>query len=51
MLKSIRNARINLKTGILIIVLAVLLWALVAYVGIRDFVPEEFTEQPAGTGR
>jgi len=46
MIKRIRDARINLKTGLLILALALLMWAMVVYVRIRDFVPEEFT-QPA----
>jgi hypothetical protein len=52
----IRNARINLKTGIVIIALALAVWALVVYVNLRDFVPEELTQptqpsprQPAPT--
>ena len=44
MLKSIRNARINLKTGLVILALALIMWAMVVYVRIRDFVPPEFSE-------
>ena len=44
MIKSIRNARISLKTGLFIIALALLMWAVVIYVGVRDFVPEEFKD-------
>lgn len=44
MLGWIRNARIDLKTGIVIIALALTVWALVIYVNLRDFVPEEFTQ-------
>lgn len=43
MLGWIRGARINLKTGILIIVIALTVWAVVVYVNLRDFVPEELT--------
>ena len=44
MLTRIRNARVNLKTGLFILALALLIWAMVVYVRIRDFVPVEFTE-------
>lgn len=52
MLKWIRGARLDLKTGIVIIVLALLMWAVVVYVNVRDFVPDELTEPreaPANT--
>lgn len=51
MITRIRGARVNFKTGIVIIALALLVWAAVAYVRIRDFVPEELThpaEAPRG---
>ena len=55
MLEWIRGARINLKTGLIIIALPLAAWAMVAYVNIRDFVPEEFTrpreEAPYQPGR
>lgn len=44
MLGWIRDARINLKTGLIVIALALALWAVVVYVNIRDFVPEELTQ-------
>ena len=44
MLEWIRNARINLKTGLFIVALALALWAVVVYVNLRDFVPEELTQ-------
>ncbi|HSG07764.1 MAG TPA: hypothetical protein VLA36_05390 [Longimicrobiales bacterium] len=44
MLKRIRNTRINLKTGLLILGLALLMWAMVIYVRIEDFVPPEYSE-------
>lgn len=47
-IKTIRNARINLKTGLFILALALLMWAMVVYVRVRDFVPEEF-EEPVET--
>jgi hypothetical protein len=46
MIRRIRAARVDLRTGILIIALALLVWGVVAYVRIRDFVPAELT-QPA----
>ena len=50
MLGWIRDARINLKTGLMIIAFTLLVWAAVVYVNIRDFVPEELT-QPTEEGR
>lgn len=47
MLKWIRDARIDLKTGLIVIALALAVWAVVIVVNLRDFVPEEFTEEPA----
>ena len=44
MLGWIRDARINLKTGLIVIALALALWAVVVYVNVRDFVPEELTQ-------
>ena len=51
MLEWIRGARINLKTGLIVIGLALALWAAVVYVNLRDFVPEELTTQPTEEGR
>jgi hypothetical protein len=45
LLKWIRGARIDLKTGLVIIGLALAVWAVVIFVNLRDFVPEEFTEE------
>lgn len=50
MLEWIRGARINLKTGLVIIALALTVWAVVVYVNLRDFVPDELT-QPVETPR
>jgi hypothetical protein len=50
MLDWIRNARIDARTGIVVIVLALLVWAVVVYVNVRDFVPEELT-QPMESSR
>ncbi|HSW29606.1 MAG TPA: hypothetical protein VLH75_09020 [Longimicrobiales bacterium] len=44
MLRWLRNARLDLRTGIVIIALALLVWGVVTYVRIRDFVPEELAE-------
>ena len=35
--------RINAKTGLIIIAIAIAVWAVVVYVNVRDFVPEELT--------
>jgi hypothetical protein len=45
----IRNARINLRTGIVIIAIALIAWAVVVYVNLRDFVPEELTQPTEST--
>lgn len=42
MLKSIRNARIDFRTGIVVIVLALAVWGIMIYVNMRDIVPEEY---------
>jgi len=47
MLKWIREARIDLRTGLVVIALALMAWAVVIYVNMRDFVPDEFTEERA----
>lgn len=44
MLEWIRGARINLKTGLVIIALALAAWAVVVYANLQDFVPEELTQ-------
>jgi len=44
MLKWIRGTRLSMKTTIVVIVLALAVWAMVVYVNIRDFVPEELLE-------
>ena len=51
MLKWIRGKRFDMKTTIVVIVLALLVWAMVVYVNIRDFVPEELTQPREGPGR
>lgn len=51
MIGRIRGARINFKTGLIILALAAILWAVVVYVRIRDFVPEEYREPVPGPTR
>ena len=47
MLSRIRGARVSRKTAWIVLGLAVIVWAIVTYVRIRDFVPEELrTENP-----
>ena len=48
MLKWIRGARLDMKTGIAIILLSLIVWGVMIYVNVRDFVPEELT-QPTET--
>ena len=49
MLRRIREARLDFKTGIIVIVLALIMWGVVAWVRIRDFVPEELKEPRTDT--
>lgn len=44
MLDWIRGARINLKTGLVIIVLALAFWGVFIYASVSDFVPDELSE-------
>ena len=46
MLKLIRDARIDFRTGIVVIVLALAAWAAVIYLNARDMIPAEFREAP-----
>ncbi len=48
MLGWIRNARIDLRTGLIVIALALAAWAVVVYVNVRDFVPEELIRPTEG---
>ncbi len=41
MLKHIRGARVSLRTAVLVLALALLVWAIVVFVNVRDFVPAE----------
>lgn len=44
MLEWIRGARIDMRTGLIVIALALAIWAVVVYVNLRDFVPPELTQ-------
>ena len=44
MLEWIRGARINFKTGVVIIAIALAIWAVVVYANLTDFVPDELTQ-------
>ena len=43
MLKWIRDTRFDLKTTVIVLAIAGVIWAVFIYVSIRDFVPEETT--------
>lgn len=47
MLKWLREARLDFRTGIFLLVLALIMWGVVTWVRVRDFVPEEFREPEA----
>jgi uncharacterized membrane protein len=47
MLKWMRGKRFDMKTTIIIVVLALAAWAFVVYLNIENFVPEELTEERA----
>jgi hypothetical protein len=49
MLRWIRKARLDFRTGIIVIILALIVWGVVAWVRVRDFVPEEFKEPRSET--
>jgi len=49
MLRRIREARLDFRTGIIVIVLALIMWGVVTWVRIRDFVPDEFKEPQGDT--
>ena len=44
MLRRIQGARVGRKTALIVIAIALAVWAVVVYVNVRDFVPEELTE-------
>ena len=41
MLDRLRGARVSAKTALVVVLLALAAWAVVVYVNLRDFVPEE----------
>jgi len=43
MIKRIRDTRFDLKTTVIVLGIAGLIWAVFIYVNIRDFVPVELT--------
>ena len=45
MLKWMRGKRFDLKTTIVVIVIALAAWAVVIYVNVQEFVPDEYTEE------
>jgi hypothetical protein len=47
MLKWIRDARLDFKTGVVVLVLALVLWGIVTWARVSDFVPAELRESPA----
>lgn len=44
MLRRIQRIRFGWKTTLIVLLLAVAVWAVFVYVRVRDFVPEELTE-------
>jgi hypothetical protein len=48
MLKWIRDARIDFKTGVILIVITLAVWAAVVYLNMNDVV-EEFSQPPSST--
>jgi hypothetical protein len=50
MLKRIRGARVSLKTFAIVVALALLVWAVVVYVQIRDFMPDDLAETSGSAG-
>ncbi len=45
MLKWMRGKRFDMKTTMVAIVITLLAWAVVIYVNIQEFVPDEYTEE------
>ena len=43
MLGRIRGARVSRRTALVVVLLTLAVWALVVYVNLRDFIPEELT--------
>ena len=44
MLRRIHGVRVSFKTGLIVIILAVIMWGFVTWARIGDFVPEELKE-------
>jgi len=44
MLGRIRGARVSRKTALIVLLLALAMWATFVYVNVNDFVPDELTE-------
>jgi len=44
MIGRIQGARVSRKAALVVVMLALAAWAVVVYVNVRDFVPDEFTE-------
>ena len=49
MLKWMRGKRFDLKTTVIVIVVALIAWAFVIYANIQDFVPEELRQEEPPT--
>lgn len=47
MLKWMRGKRFNMKTTIIVIVIALVGWAFVIYANVEEFVPDLLTEEQA----
>jgi hypothetical protein len=45
MLKWMRGKRFDVKTTIIVIVLALVAWAFVIYANVQEFVPDEYTQE------
>ena len=44
MLRKIQGARVGRKTALIVIAIALAVWAVVVYANVTNFVPEELTE-------
>ena len=45
MLKWMRGKRFDLKTTIIVVVIALAAWAFVIYANVQEFVPDEYTQE------
>ena len=45
MLKWMRGKRFDLKTTIIVVVIALLAWAFVIYANVQEFVPDEYRQE------